>query len=371
MPFAGSKNGQPLPYPLSVRGARYFYLARSGIYHAARTLTPGGGAVAMVPDYHNGLEVLALRAAGVSPRFYRIDRRMNPDLDAIRRGLREGARLVLAIHFNGWPQPVEEMRSLCREHGAALLEDCALAFLSGREDAPLGTTGDASVFCLYKTLPIPHGAVLAMKGEAQASLAELSLRRPGALSTIARSADLAIVRIRSRADRLGAVLEQIKSAVGGTLSAAGVSRAPVGSMQFDPTVLDLAMSPWVAGLLHRFDYTAIRARRRANFTRLLSLLVGSATPLFTSLPDDVCPLFFPLLVGDKRSAVRTLTAHGIGAVEFWNSGDPEAEGDCSADALALRRHVIELPIHQDLGEEQIDFIARTVLSERLRFTETW
>ena len=89
---------------------------------------PSPGTVALAPDYHNGLEIQALRLAGASVRFYRIDGALRPDLDAIREGLAQGARLVLVIHFNGWPQPIEEIRSLCREHGAALIEDCALAF---------------------------------------------------------------------------------------------------------------------------------------------------------------------------------------------------------------------------------------------------
>ena len=188
---------------------------------------------------------------------------------------------MLVIHFNGWPQPIEEIRSLCREHGAALIEDCALAFLSARDGAPLGSFGDASVFCLYKTLPLPHGAALAMGSGGAERLAIIPLRNPGALSTAARTADLAIARIRSRAGAVGGALARVKSWVGRALTAAKVERSPVGSMTFDERQLDLGMSPWAERLLPRFDYEEVRERRRANFERLLGALRDRSTPLFT------------------------------------------------------------------------------------------
>ena len=354
-----------LPFPLESPGCRLLYLARNGIYYAARALMPSPGTVALAPDYHNGLEIQALRLAGASVRFYRIDGALRPDLDAIREGLAQGARLVLVIHFNGWPQPIEEIRSLCREHGAALIEDCALAFLSARDGAPLGSFGDASVFCLYKTLPLPHGAALAMGSGGAERLAAIPLRNPGALSTAARTADLAIARIRSRAGAVGGALARVKSWVGRALTAAKVERSPVGSMTFDERQLDLGMSPWAERLLPRFDYEEVRGRRRANFERLLGALRDRSTPLFTELPDGVCPLFFPLLVENKGEAARALAARGVEAVEFWNRGDPEAEGDRFAEAMRLRRQVLELPIHQDLTPKHIDHVAGAVLALRL------
>jgi len=354
-----------LPYPLNRPQTRYFYLARAGIYHAARLLLGSSPGTVLVPSYHNGLEVLALRAAGATPRFFRIGSDLAPDLDDIRAGLRQGARLVLVIHYNGWPQPIEEIRGLCREHGAAMIEDCALALLSSTGGAPLGSFGEAAVFCLYKTLPVPHGATLSGEGLDATDLDRIRLRVPGTLSTAARTADLSIAWIRSRASRTGAVLARTKSWIGSALNTAHVRRETVGGMRFDPSVFDLGVSSWMRGLLPRFDYEDIVQTRRRNFLHLLEALREKSTPLFRSLPDGVCPLFYPLIVEDKSAAVRTLASRGIEAVEFWNYGDPEAESDRFADSLALRRHVIELPIHQNLTADHVDHIARAVLELEL------
>jgi hypothetical protein len=77
-------------------------------------------------------------------------------------------------------------------------------------------------------------------------------------------------------------------------------------------------------------------------------------------------LFFPILVQDKRSAAEALWRRGIGAVEFWNAGGPLALNEGGADAKYLRAHVLELPIHQDVTESQVEYIADQVLRLELQ-----
>jgi len=113
--------------------------------------------------------------------------------------------------------------------------------------------------------------------------------------------------------------------------------------------------------LRRLDCAAIRARRRENFLRLRDRLAGRVRLLRDDLPEGVCPLFFPILVRDKEPAVRRLRSSGIVAIPFWNEGDREAASQESEDTRFLRRHVLELPIHQDLTPAQIDHIARQAL----------
>ena len=84
------------------------------------------------------------------------------------------------------------------------------------------------------------------------------------------------------------------------------------------------------------------------------------------LDEGVCPLFFPILVRDKKATARALWKRGIGAVEFWNETRPLAERDGGPEAQYLRAHVLELPIHQDVGPAQVKYIADQVLSLELQ-----
>jgi dTDP-4-amino-4,6-dideoxygalactose transaminase len=239
-----------------------------------------------------------------------------------------------------------------------LVEDCALALLSEVNGRPLGSFGDWSVFCLYKTLPLPNGALLVQNGPCLESLERLRLRDAGPASVLGRTAELLVQRIRGRANGVGAALQLMKRGVGRAAGVLAVHRANVGDIGFNRDQVDLAMSRVSQRLLTGFDYQAIRRIRVDNYRRLAERLSGSAVSVFPRVPDGVCPLFFPVLVKDKHATAEQLRARGVDALEFWNDSCEPGGHEMGPDARFLRRHVLELPIHQDLTPRHIDHIAR-------------
>jgi hypothetical protein len=95
-----------------------------------------------------------------------------------------------------------------------------------------------------------------------------------------------------------------------------------------------------------------------NYRRLAQQLDGAATPVFETMPDGVCPLFFPVFVHDKHGTAERLRARGVDALEFWNESCEPGGHEMGPDARFMRRHVLELPIHQDLKPRHVDHIAR-------------
>lgn len=361
--FIRPPSAQEPPFPLQAPNKTYFYRARNAIYHLFRTLRIQHGETVLVPAYHSGNEVWAMRAAGASTRFYSIHRNLEPDLDELARLAKsENARALFVIHFLGWPQPMKELAALCRERGMILIEDCALSLLSQPGGQPLGSWGDYAIFCLYKTLPVPNGGLLVQNGPVAGPLTALELKSCGLASVAGRIAELMLEWMRSRSDGAGAMLTGLKRLVGRTLSALRLERLPVGDIGFDPASVNVGMSPLGLALLKRCDYEEIRRRRRNNFLFLYQQLGGKVAVLREELEEGVCPLFFPLLVPDKAAAARALWDRGITAVEFWNSGDPEATRDAFPEAHFLRDHVLELPIHQDITPSQLEYMADQVLS---------
>ena len=348
-------------FPFDVPDRLPFYRARNAIYHLCTALRERRPQLTvLVPDYNSGNEILAIRAAGARVHYYPVDRRMQLDPDAVERLCdRYHPDVLYVIHYLGWPQPMPALVDLCRRRGMQLVEDCALSLLSRMDGRPLGSFGDWSVFCLYKTLPLPNGALLVQNTARLEALGRLRLRQAGAASVLGRTAELLVQRIRGRASRAGAVLQAVKRGLGRTAGALHVRRANIGDIGFALDEVDLAMSGVSARLLDRLDFDRIRRSRVENYRRLDAQLDPAVVRVFPGLPDGVCPLFFPILVPDKPAAARALQQRGIDALEFWNEST-EGGGEMSADARFLRAHVLELPIHQDLTPRQIAYVAREV-----------
>ena len=196
-----------------------------------------------------------------------------------------------------------------------------------------------------------------------------TLRSAGAPSTLGRLSELFVQRARMQLGGVGGALSVMKRGAGRAASALNVHRANVGDIGFDLTEVDLAMSRISERLLDRVDLSGIRQRRMANY-RALSAQVGGRVS--RPLPDPepgVCPLFFPILVPSKRAAVGALAQRGVEALEFWNDSSEPDGREMSASARFLREHVLELPIHQDLTERHMTYMAECLSQLDLRMSD--
>lgn len=361
--FVRPRISENKPFPVHTAGSSYFYVARNAIYHLMRSLRFGTGDVVLAPDYHHGNEILAMKAAGVKIRYYPIQKDLDVNLAELARlcDLEPKPRALYLTHFIGWPQPLDAIQRLCRDKRLMLIEDCALSFMSEYRQKSLGTFGSYSIFCLYKSLPLPNGGVLVNNDGSSAKPHDL--QPCSALSVSARSADLIFHWVRTRSDTCGRTLLGLKRAAGLALDSRKVQRMPVGGTGFDVARANLAMSPLCHALLRRFDYHPIKQARRRNFEILGERLRGRTTFLDKTLSDGVCPLFFPLLVKDKNAAAEALLERGIETIQFWNRGDDAAYQEGSPSAF-LREHVLEIPIHQDVTEDAAWYVADEILKLR-------
>jgi dTDP-4-amino-4,6-dideoxygalactose transaminase len=349
-------------FPFNVPHRLPFYRARNAIYHLFRALLETNpGLSVLAPDYNSGNEILAIRAAGATIHYCPVRGDMALDPDDVERYCRiHNPDLLYVIHYAGWAQPMPALVDLCRRRGMLLVEDCALSLLSDLDGRPLGSFGDWSVFCLYKTLPLPNGALLVQNGPRLESLERLRLREAGSASVLGRTAELLVQRIRSRANSVGAALQLVKRGMGRAAGALEVRRANVGDIGFNLDDVDLAMSRMSERLVTRLDFGEIKRRRVENYRHLSERLGPDVIQVFPELPEGVCPLFFPVIARDKHTAAEALRARGVDALEFWNDSVEPRGHEMSADARFLRRHVLELPIHQDLTPRHIDHVAKQV-----------
>jgi hypothetical protein len=346
-------------FPLSAPRVARFYFARNAVFHAVKLLGLEGREV-LVPAYHHGVEISALTSAGAVPRFVRVDARMRLDLEDLEAKVSARTAAVYLIHYAGFPQATDEVAEVARRAGVPLIEDCALSLLSGDGVRPLGTTGAVGIFCFYKALPVPNGGALLVNDPDLA----FSPPRPEAAPLASTLSHAAGSLLSNAAFRLGEAGEALRAGARGVVravrGASGLRPVSTGTSTFDPGAVGLGMSGLSLTIARHLDAAAIVAARRRNYFLLLGRLRDRVTPLFSEVPAGVSPLFYPLLCDDKAAVRARLAARGIEAVDFWRTGHPLCAPEEFPEVAALRRRVLELPVHQDLQPEDMAYVARCV-----------
>jgi hypothetical protein len=333
----------PSPFPFGASRLTPTHLGRGAVWLALRALGLGRGGRLAMPAYHCGSEVEAAHLAGLDVDFYRVDAELRVDEDDLARTAAGADAVYLISHF-GFPM-------VPPPSGVPVIEDAAHGLFSGDGDRPLGSRGDAAIFCPRKSLGVPDGGALLLRdgrvdrvdgrpeaGAMARSLAALLAAR----LAIARPAPLraAAARMISRASRGDAAARE------GTLTETVIG-------EWDLEVADMeaaARSPsrLTAAVTGRVDGDAIRTTRRRNYELLRDELAELAPAPYRELPDGTCPLYFPAMAPDRSAAIAGLLERGIRPLEIWPVPHPILPRERFPELEPARQGLLALPVHQSL-----------------------
>ncbi len=353
----GRTAARPLPFPFEEPSIRYYFLARYGIYDVARSWGLSGKEV-LFPAYFHSVELDALVAAGVQVRFYPVHDGLRVDVDEVARLIGPSTAAVYVIHYAGFPGPVEALAALCRDRGLRLIEDAALALLSQAGERPLGSFGDAAVFCLYKTIPTPTGGAVLLRSGWADSVAQ---PRPySAIGAGARAINLILINLQMRGVRgTGPLRRMANRAQRQRRGAPSQHDLPPGST-FDRRLIGVGVGPFAHRVIEREDYPSIVQRRRHNYLRLVERMSSVLPPMIPNLPAGVCPLFYPFQTAHREPLLRALRLRGVEIGEFWPEQHPTIAPGSFPEVDEIRRTALWLPCHQDLDDDRIDWLAGAV-----------
>jgi perosamine synthetase len=354
-------------------GELFFFWARNALFHALRALAIAPSARVLMPAYICKAAVEPFEAYGMHIDFYNIRRDCTPDFAEIETKIRPDTRAVLAVHYFGFPQRIQEFRSLCDTRNLFLFEDCAHVLRGAIGDQPLGSFGDVSVFSYRKFLPMFDGAELLLRDPKHRLRAEGKPEHSRFSSQAARHI-------------VGQALEWSEGATAKLLSA-GIglakrvrprsqspshpSAVPIAvdnnSAAFDSAVVNQPISAPSRWVLRHADVTEVIARRRENFQFLHEQLRGvpGITPLFRALGEQVCPWVYPVTFDDAPNAHLQLRAVGVPAVTWGDVRPKNVSRSEFPDADFLYDNLLFLPIHQNLSRDQLRAMADTVKRVRL------
>jgi len=94
-------------------------------------------------------------SVGAEPVFADVDPdSQNITAESVSRVLSKRTKALLCVHLAGWPCEMDSMTTLARDHGLAVIEDCAQAHGAGYRGRPAGSLGDAAAwsFCQDKIM---------------------------------------------------------------------------------------------------------------------------------------------------------------------------------------------------------------------------
>ena len=345
----------------------YVHKARTGIRRALELIGLCKGDEVLVPSYNCGSEVDALIYSGANIVPYRVDRNCNIDIADLLSRITPNIKAIYVIHYFGFPQDIKTIKNICINHKLYLIEDCALSLFSSDKTGKLGTFGDISIFSFPKTLPVPDGGLLAINNR-NLILWKWEPSSPGYriyFNNIIRLMNSTLLRkcipsnivkklyyLRCRTRNIEKWNEELREQFPGIPS--------------DYYYIEYNNNKCISNLskhiLKRIDYVQIIQQRRDNYLLYQKQLAGvdAITPVFKDLPENVCPLFYPINIQNRDNICYELNKLSVPAISWWSGYHPSFYWEHFPDACFLKNNTIALPVHQDLKKDNISFIVNNL-----------
>ena len=335
-------------------GIRFYSRSRYALTDAYRLSGVGANTALLAPAYHCRTMLDPAIALGAEIALYPLLPDLAPDLDGLMSciaGSRNRIAALLVTHYFGFPQPLEALLAICKEHDIALIEDCSHCLIAQPESSKLGRQGIYSVWSPYKFFPCEDGGVL--WANRNAALPVDKARTPSIRQELKGWARV-LQRITAGGSSLDAnTLEADIDNLPDTSSAVSddilqSSNAP--SEQYDAAFEgeeSLAGSRWIMRHTNVERVTELRRKNYLQWTRSVSGL-PHCHALFPTLPVGCAPYMFPLVV--EHPEVHFIALKYLGFTEWrW---DNMAVSSCAV-AMSYRLKLLQLPCHQELTSGQM------------------
>lgn len=310
----------------------------------ARATQAGRQPVVWLPDYFCDQATGPLRASATLV-FYPVDEQLQPDWPACEALADRRPDLFVLVHYFGRPADAATAHAFCKTSDALLVEDAAHVLAP---DDSIGRIGEATIWSLYKHVPLPDGGLLTVRdGTGLDSRAVAAAAR--------RLGDRAPAACRWLGKRL---IQRVAAPVAARL------RGAAPAFDDDPAPAPVAATPAMSGEARRLlrilqrEIDGIAERRRANEQAVRRALAATdLRPLFGSPDGRWTPYRAAFRAADpERARYWYGRINDSGSVaESWPDLPPEVRRDPERHrvALALRATVLTIPVHADRTPDEL------------------
>lgn len=336
---------------------RFYTRARYALFEALRCIGVGPKAGYLAPAYHCRTMLDPAIALAAPVYLYNLLPDLTPDLASVEQTLQAQPhiRCVLVPHYFGFVRDLSAIKNLCDQYGVDLIEDCSHALFGGEQHAQFGRWGRFAIASPPKFFPCADGGLL-WAGRAE-DIRTLRPTSQGVKPELRGIWQFVQYQRRSAPPVWGASPDATAASVK-TVAASADSVLPRGlSHDYNPSQQGQGGLAWSRAVSRMTDVAQLIEARRRNYTRWVEATqsLQGGVPLLPALAPDTVPYMFPLRLMSPETAFFSLKRQGL-PVWRW---DDLAVSDGSV-AAQYRLALLHLPCHQELQDEEMDWMVKTV-----------
>ena len=267
---------------------------------------------------------------GVKRIYYGTDRLMQPNLLDIERAVKNGPVIFIHMGHFGFDTnaPLKDLMPVLSESGSIIIEDITHTLFNTEHPLP----SHCRIASIRKWLGLPSGGVIFP------GVFESSLREPDF-----DFSDFFELRLKA----MNYKREHIEDKNDDSLKDKYLSLFSRAEDKLTADDRAYRMDKTSQNILAGADFEDLKKRRRENYLALLKGFsnIEKITPVFTALPDHVCPLFFPTFVDmSNRNYQKLFAQRGLYTAIHWPKNEDDTHS-CS-DLDYIQTHILSIPCDQ-------------------------
>ncbi len=318
--LSGEKTSKNIP--IGVSKILLVDRARSGFFLLAKSIPTD---TIWCPEYHCPALIEPFLAAGKAIKFYPINSTLEADINFLEKHL-QSSDVLVGVRFFGFLLNIPELANLCKTKEAILIEDLAHAAY------PHELYGDAGVTSLVKFLPIKNGAEIMLTN--RLSVAKIVEKYHRSLPN-------------AYEEKIRFLWHKAKT----KFHPAGLNTY----RYFDVNKISKNLKSDTQSIITHYNHERNQQLRRLNFNFLVRNTADSnlGKPLFSQLEDINVPYTLPFLL-NKSQGFDFIRNKAL-QIFRW---EELATSVRSSIVLHYMNNLVQIPIHQNLSEEELELIAR-------------
>jgi len=327
--YGGGKFVKEFEGKLKARvGAKHAMAVNSGTAALHTSLVAygiGPGDEVIVPAFTFEATANVVLVCGAKPVFVDIKEDYNIDPAEVRKKVNKKTKAIIPVDVYGYPSDLDEIREIADNASAMVIEDAAESLGAEYHGRATGKTDHSGCFSLYATKVITSGEGGAITTDDDGFADRVRLVRNHGMQ---EGYDTKVLGFNYRMPEIAAA---------------------IASVQMD-----------------RLDpYIAARRKNSKVLTEQISRLKGVELRQVSSDRRHVWYLYTVFLAKGRDQTMQRLRARGVGAAVYWETPVNRMPlykrlgyaGLSLPAALGAARHVLSLPVHPGVGEEEIEFVA--------------